>query len=66
MCSITSYNEWGEGTQIEPAKAINPQDEYPKEYLDYGDGGPHKYIKMTADFVKQYRNRIPNREKREL
>lgn len=34
LVSITSFNEWGEGTQIEPAR-------------DYGPGGPEMYLDLT-------------------
>ena len=34
LLSITSFNEWGEGTQIEPS-------------VDYGDGGPDLYLTIT-------------------
>lgn len=44
IISITSFNEWHEGTQIEPAK--------PKEipgyvYEDYGDRAPDYYLERT-------------------
>jgi glycoprotein endo-alpha-1,2-mannosidase len=49
IVSITSYNEWGEGTQIEPAlrKA---------GYEDYEDaGGVESYLDMTAELSAQFR-----------
>lgn len=53
--SITSYNEWGEGTQIEPAKPVVTKDG--RVYSDYGQGGPHLYIKATAAFSGKYKNK---------
>jgi glycoprotein endo-alpha-1,2-mannosidase len=48
IISITSFNEWGEGTQIEPAVE--------KEgFLDYGDGGTYKYIDITKEYVSTFK-----------
>ena len=47
IVSITSWNEWGEGTQIEPAG--NKQN---KIYLNY-DGNPYKYINITNEYAKK-------------
>lgn len=48
--SITSFNEWGEGTQIEPAVHRTQG----KDYLDYGadgdDDDAYKYIHLTAAY----------------
>ena len=47
MISITSFNEWGEGTNIEPAVT--------KEgYRDYGDAGSYKYIDLTKHYVNEF------------
>lgn len=47
--SITSYNEWGEGTQIEPAVAKHG-------YSDYGSGesGPMAYMEATARWSSEF------------
>lgn len=50
MVSITSYNEWHEGTQIEAA--IPAERGYGKTYLDYGKGGPQMYMDLTKDLIE--------------
>ncbi|KNC46829.1 endo-alpha-mannosidase [Thecamonas trahens ATCC 50062] len=48
--SITSFNEWGEGTQIEPAVARETTD---YTYVGYGD----RYLELTAEFVERWSRR---------
>ena len=48
VITITSMNEWHEGTQIE--RAVPKQN-----YLDYGEGGPNLYLVTTAELVDQWR-----------
>eukprot|EP00760_Papus_ankaliazontas_P000434 PhM_4_TR10071/c0_g1_i3/m.46885/K15538/MANEA; glycoprotein endo-alpha-1,2-mannosidase len=51
VISITSFNEWHEGTQIEPA--------VPKSgYHDYLPNDPFFYLKLTAYWVDQYLQRL--------
>ena len=49
MVSITSYNEWGEGTQIEPAVAHRDYENYETE------GGPDAYMEMTQAHASAFR-----------
>lgn len=52
--SITSYNEWGEGTQIEPAAPYtSPQG---KKYQDYSPDPPNFYIVRTAEWAGAFKN----------
>lgn len=51
LVAITSFNEWHEGTQIEPA--------VPKQipgftYLDYQPLAPEDYLDRTAHWVRRY------------
>ena len=51
IISITSFNEWHEGTQIE--KAI-PTFSESRNYFDYKPFGSDYYIKLTKNFVDKY------------
>eukprot|EP00762_Andalucia_godoyi_P001800 ANDGO_07171.mRNA.1 Glycoprotein endo-alpha-1 len=49
---ITSFNEWHEGTQIEPAVAHSSSTH---KYLDYStEGDPDYYMAATAKWIGQY------------
>nr|CAG4718666.1 unnamed protein product [Naegleria fowleri] len=58
--TITSYNEWHEGTQIElaiPKNIPETEDLFSRaaaKYLDYLPHDPDYYLKLTADYVQKY------------
>lgn len=49
--SITSWNEWHEGTQIEPARAYSTPG---LKYLDYEPDGPNFYLNLTRFWVEKF------------
>ena len=51
IVSVTSYNEWGEGTQIETAAMASERDIY-KRYSD-----PYQYLNLTAKMSSEFRRR---------
>ena len=51
VISITSFNEWHEGTQIEPAVEKITSD---RKYLSYGSKGPNFYLNLTRQFVSKF------------
>ncbi|KAK2854758.1 hypothetical protein Q7C36_006627 [Tachysurus vachellii] len=52
IVSITSFNEWHEGTQIERAV---PKKTIRRVYLDYQPHEPDLYIELTRTWVEQFR-----------
>jgi glycoprotein endo-alpha-1,2-mannosidase len=51
LVSITSFNEWHEGTQIETAVAH-------QGYPDYGGGGEQFYLQLTRALVERRRRTV--------
>lgn len=51
IVSITSFNEWHEGTQIE--KAI-PKSVYGLLYKDYSPNSPGFYLKLTKEYAEKF------------
>ena len=51
LISITSFNEWHEGTQIEPAVEKRIES---RKYSDYGSNGPFYYLNITREWVEKF------------
>jgi len=50
--SITSMNEWHEGTNIEPARSYRSKNGY--EYETYTNKDPEYYLKITNEFAAEF------------
>jgi hypothetical protein len=51
--SITSWNEWGEGTQVEPSQPWTDRDTG-AAYKDYGEAGPWLYLNITQQQASSF------------
>jgi len=54
MLSITSFNEWHEGTQIEAAVSRAGGSAGGRVYLDYGEGGPDTFLQRTRYWALRF------------
>lgn len=52
--SITSFNEWHEGTQIEPAEPKRTENFH---YLDYEPEEPYFYLDLTNYWISKHFNK---------
>ena len=59
IVTLTSYNEWHEGTQIEPAREARPgYDSYDGAWGLHGKAAERAYLDRTALWVDRYRKRL--------
>jgi hypothetical protein len=54
LVTITSYNEWSEGTQIEPAGHGGRYDSYDGTYGLHGRAAQRAYINRTAYWTSRF------------
>ncbi len=54
--SLTSYNEWGEGTQLEPAQPwTDPETQ--QRFEEY-EGGPHHFMQLTKKLATMFKEAL--------
>ncbi|XP_064627113.1 glycoprotein endo-alpha-1,2-mannosidase-like [Lineus longissimus] len=69
IISITSFNEWHEGTQLEmasPHDIRNSYDDVIYSYEDYEPYPPDYYITLTNKLVKQFSDKRPSSNSKPL
>ena len=53
VVSVTSFNEWGESTQIEPVLS-SKKSLTGYQYQDYEKDNPHFYLELTQELVQRF------------
>jgi hypothetical protein len=58
VVTVTSYNEWHEGTQVEPARAVAGYASYDGAYGLSGRAAQRAYLDRTTLWARRYRERM--------